>query len=164
MLSVIRMTEGEMREIKVKVNDQWVTGLAKSSTTLLQFLRDSGHTEVKKGCGQGECGTCTVLLDGEAVPACLVPALRADSGKITTIKKEGDQLLEALKEAFVKYEATQCGFCSPGMIMTARWLLSENPRPSREEIRDALSGNLCRCTGYLKIIDAIDYISRGRNE
>lgn len=155
------MTErSEVREIKMKVNDEWVTGLVKSSTTLLRFLRDNGFTEVKKGCGEGDCGACTVLLDGKAVTSCLVLALQADGREVTTIKKTGDQPLEALKEAFVRYGAVQCGFCSPGMIMTARWLLAENPRSNREEIRDALSGNLCRCTGYQKIIDAIEYVSR----
>lgn len=148
-----------MREIKIKVNDEWVTGPVKTDTTLLRFLRDNGFTEVKKGCGEGECGACTVLLDGKAVTSCLVLALRAEGREVSTIKKKGDQLLEALKEAFVKYEAAQCGFCSPGMIITARWLLSKNPRPNREEIRDALSGNLCRCTGYQKIVDAIEYVS-----
>ena len=151
-------------EIKVKVNDEWVTGLVKSSTTLLRFLRDNVFTEVKKGCGEGECGACTVLLDGKAVTSCLVLALQADGREVTTVKKKDDQLLEALKDAFVRYEAVQCGFCSPGMLMTARWLLVENPKPNREEIRDALSGNLCRCTGYQKIVDAIEYVSGGRNE
>ena len=148
-----------MREIKIKVNDEWVTGPVKADTTLLRFLRDNGFTEVKKGCGEGECGACTVLLDEKAVTSCLVLALQAEGREVSTIKKKGDQLLEALKEAFVKYEAAQCGFCSPGMIMTARWLLSKNPRSNREEIRDALSGNLCRCTGYQKIVDAIEYVS-----
>ena len=150
----------ETREIKIKINDKWVTGLVKSSTTLLRFLRDSGFTEVKKGCGEGECGACTVLLDGKAVTSCLVLALQADGREVVTCSPNGDQLLEALKEAFVSYGASQCGFCMPGMIMTARWLLAENPRPNREEIRDALSGNLCRCTGYQKIVDAIERVSR----
>ncbi|RLC71577.1 MAG: (2Fe-2S)-binding protein [Chloroflexi bacterium] len=148
-----------MKEIRVKVNDRWVVGLVESSTTLLQFLRDNGHTEVKRGCDEGECGVCTVLLDGKAVPSCLILAVQADGREVTTVKKEGDPLLTALKEAFVSYEALQCGFCTPGMLMTARWLLSENPRPSREEIRDALSGNLCRCTGYQKIVEAIEKVS-----
>lgn len=148
-----------MTEIKVKVNDKWVTGLVKPSTTLLQFLRDSGFTEVKKGCGEGECGACTVLLQGKAVTSCLVLALQADGREVVTVQKEDDQLLEGLKEAFVKCGAVQCGFCSPGMVMTARWLLAENPRPNREEIREALSGNLCRCTGYQKIVDAIESAS-----
>jgi len=150
-----------MREITVKINDEWVTGLVKSSTTLLRFLRDSGFTEVKKGCGEGECGACTVLLDGKAITSCLVLALQADGREVVTVKKEDDQLLEELKEAFVRYGAVQCGFCSPGMVMTARWLLTEDPKPSREEIRDALSGNLCRCTGYQKIVDAIEQVSKG---
>ncbi len=148
-----------MREIKMEVNGKWVSGLVTPKATLLRFLRDNGFTEVKRGCDEGDCGACTVLLDGKAVTSCLVLALQANGKEVTTIKKEADQLLEALKEAFVKYEALQCGYCTPGMIMTARWLLSENPQPSREEIRDALSGNLCRCTGYLKIVDAIEYVS-----
>ncbi len=153
-----------MREIKMKVNDERITGLVKPSTTLLRFLRDNGFTEVKSGCDEGDCGVCTVLLDGKAVTSCLVLALQADGREITTIKKSGDKLLDALKGAFVNYEACQCGFCSPGMIMTARWLLAENLQPSREEIRDAISGNLCRCTGYQKIIDANEGVTRGRNE
>jgi len=148
-----------VKEITVQVNDKLVSGLVKPQATLLQFLRDNGFTEVKRGCDEGDCGACTVLLDGTAVTSCLVLALQANGKIVTTIKKEGDQLLEELKEAFVKYEALQCGYCTPGMIMTARWLLSENPRPGREEIRDALSGNLCRCTGYVKIVDAIEYVA-----
>ena len=150
----------ETIEIKIKINDKWVAGLVKWSTTLLRFLRDSGFTEVKKGCGEGECGACTVLLDGKAVTSCLVLALQADGREVVTSRRAGDQLLEALKEAFVSYGASQCGFCIPGTIMTARWLLAENPRPNREEVRDALSGNLCRCTGYQKIVDAIECVSR----
>jgi len=149
----------ETREIKVKINDKQVTGLVKLGITLLRFLRDNGFTEVKKGCGEGECGACTVLLDGKAVTSCLVLALQADGREVTTIKKADDRLLEAIKDTFVSYGASQCGFCMPGMIMTARWLLAENIRPSREEIRDALSGNLCRCTGYQKIVDAIERVS-----
>ena len=148
-----------MKEIKIKVNDNWVAGTAKPGTTLLRFLRDNGHTEVKRGCDEGDCGACTVLLEGKAVPSCLVLAVQADGREVTTIKKQGDRLLEALKEAFVRYEGVQCGYCTPGMIMTARWLLAENPKPSRDEIRDGLTGNLCRCTGYQKIVDAIEHVS-----
>ena len=151
-----------MKEIKVNVNDNWVPGLVKPYTTLLWFLRDSGFTEVKKGCGAGECGTCTVLLDGKAVTSCLVLALQADGRKVVTIKKEGDRLLAELKEFFVRDGAVQCGFCSPAMVLAARWLLAENPEPTREEIRIAISGNLCRCTGYQKIIDAIEHVSKGK--
>ncbi len=150
----------EFREIKVKVKGEWVTGLVKPGMTLLRFLRDNGFIEVKKGCGAGECGACTVLLDGDAITSCLVLALQADGREVVTIKKKDDPLLEALKEAFVSHGASQCGFCTPGVIMTAKWLLHENPRPTRDDIRDALSGNLCRCTGYQKIVDAIEYVSR----
>jgi len=150
----------EIREIKIKVNGEWVTGLVKQGMTLLRFLRDNGFTEVKKGCGAGECGACTVLLDGDAITSCLVLALQADGREVVTIKKKDDPLLEALKEAFVSHGAAQCGFCTPGVIMTAKWLLCENPRPTRDDIRDALSGNLCRCTGYQKIVDAIEYVSK----
>ena len=149
----------ENQEIQVKVNDRLVSAVVKPETTLLRFLRDNGFTEVKKGCGEGECGACTVLLDGMAVTSCLVLALQAQGREVTTVKKKGDALLEKIKEAFVSYGSSQCGFCMPGMVMTARWLLGENPGPSREEIRDALSGNLCRCTGYHKIVDAIEYVA-----
>jgi carbon-monoxide dehydrogenase small subunit len=149
-----------MKKIKVKVNDKWVTGITKAGTTLLRFLRENGHTEIKRGCDEGDCGACTVLLDGKVVTSCLVLALQADGKEVVTIKKQDDQLLEALKEAFVKYEAVQCGYCTPGMITTARWLLAENAKPSRDGIRDALTGNLCRCTGYQKIVDAIEYVSK----
>ena len=149
-----------MKEVRIKVNDKWISGMAKPRTTLLRFLRDKGFIEVKKGCGEGECGTCTVLLDGTAVNSCLVLALQVDGQEVTTVKKEGDKFLDELKDAFVKYEAVQCGYCTPAMLMTSRWLLAENPRPSREEIREAISGNLCRCTGYKKIVDAIEYVAR----
>jgi len=150
----------ETREISIKINGKWITGLVKLNTTLLRFLRDNGFTEVKKGCGEGECGACTVLLDGKAVSSCLILALQTDGREVLTVRREGDQLLESLKEAFISHGASQCGFCMPGMIIAARWLLTENPKPDREEIRDALSGNLCRCTGYKKIVDAIEYVSK----
>ena len=150
----------EIREIKVKINDEWVTRLVKPDMTLLRFLRDNGFIEVKKGCAEGECGACTVLLDGDAITSCLVLALQADGREVVTIKKKDDPLLEALKEAFVSHGAAQCGFCTPSMIMTAKWLLHDNPRPTRDDIREALSGNLCRCTGYQKIVDAIEHVSR----
>ena len=148
-----------MTEIKVRVNGKWVSRWVKPETTLLSFLRDNGFTEVKKGCEAGDCGACTVLLDGKAVISCLVFARQADGKDVMTVKNETDPLLEELKKAFVKYEALQCGYCTPGMLLTSRWLLSENLKPSREEIRDALSGNLCRCTGYMKIVDAIEFVS-----
>lgn len=152
--------ESDEAKVRMKVNDGWVEGVAKPETTLLQFLRDNGFTEVKKSCEEGECGACTVILDGKAVPSCLVLAKQADGGEVLTVKNEGDELLDRLKEAFVKYEALQCGFCTPGMLMTARWFLEKNPNPTREKIKDVISGNLCRCTGYKKVIDAIEHASR----
>lgn len=148
-----------MTEIKVKVNGKWVSRRVQPETTLLNFLRNTGFTEVKNGCEEGDCGACTVLLDDKAVTSCLVFARQADGKDVMTVKKENDPLLEEIKKAFVRYEALQCGYCTPGMLLTSRWLLSENLKPSREEIRDALSGNLCRCTGYMKIVDAIEFVS-----
>ena len=153
-----------MPEIKVKVNDMWVSGTVKPDATLLAFLREKGFTEVKRGCDEGDCGACVILLDGKAVNSCLVLAAQADGSEVHTVRKEGDSILEEIKKAFVNYEGIQCGFCTPGMIMTARWLLSENAKPNREQIRDAISGNLCRCTGYQKIVDAIEYIAGVVNE
>lgn len=149
----------EKTEVKIKINDKWITGQVKWNTTLLQFMRSKGFTEVKKGCGEGECGACTILLDGKAVPSCLVLALQADGREVVTVRKEGDRLLEKIKETFVSQGASQCGFCIPGTLMTAKWLLTENPHPDRTEIREALSGNLCRCTGYQKIVEAIESVS-----
>ena len=148
-----------MTEIKVRVNGKWGRRWVKPGTRLLSFLRDNGFTEVKKGCEEGDCGACTVLLDGKAVISCLVFARQADGKDVMTVKNENDPGVEELKKSFVKYEALQCGYCTPGMLLTSRWLLSENLKPSREEIRDALSGNLCRCTGYMKIVDAIEFVS-----
>ncbi len=125
--------------------------------TLLEVLRDdAGATEVKEGCGEGVCGTCTVLLDGEPVSACLVLAPHAAGRRITTLRGLGEgDAWHPLQEAFATAGAVQCGFCTPGMILTAYAFLKEHPTPSREEIRHAIAGNLCRCTGYAKIIDAI---------
>lgn len=148
-----------MTEIKVRVNGKWVSRRVQPETTLLNFLRNTGFTEVKKGCEEGDCGACTVLLDDKAVTSCLVFARQADGKDVMTVKNENDPLLKEIKKAFVRYEALQCGYCTPGMLLTSRWLLSENLKPNREEIRDALSGNLCRCTGYRKIVDAIEYVS-----
>src|SRR6516165_2047487 len=125
--------------------------------TLLQLLRDGlGAVEVKEGCGEGVCGACAVLLDGEPVSSCLVLAPRAAGRQITTVRGEGGaDEFRFLREAFVVHGAVQCGFCTPGMILAAHAFLRERPAPTRDEIRVAISGNLCRCTGYAKIIDAI---------
>jgi carbon-monoxide dehydrogenase small subunit len=125
--------------------------------TLCDVLRDKlGFTEVKKGCGKGECGACTVLVDGKAVNSCLMLAAKADGKQITTIKGlSKDDKLHPLQEKFIEYGAIQCGYCTPGMIIAAKALLDSNPQPSEQEVREAISGNLCRCTGYQQIVEAI---------
>jgi carbon-monoxide dehydrogenase small subunit len=130
--------------------------------TLLEMLRDRlGLTGTKLGCGVGECGACTVLMDGDAVNACLVLAAQADGADIWTVEGlEREGRLDPLQEAFVRRGAVQCGFCTPGMLMSAKALLARNPHPSDEEIRVAISGNLCRCTGYQQIVEAISSVAR----
>ena len=128
-----------------------------TSTRLLDLIRDDLHlTGTKEGCGKGECGACTVIMNGELAASCLVLALQADGADITTIEGIGnDKCLDPIQEAFIETGAVQCGFCTPGMILAAKKLLEENPHPDKEEIKRGISGNLCRCTGYQKIIDAI---------
>ncbi len=131
--------------------------------TLLQVLRDKLEmTGTKEGCGMGECGACTVLMDGKAVNSCILPALEVEGKSVTTIEGlidiQGN--LHPLQKAFIEYGAIQCGFCTPGMVLSAKALLDENPKPTEEEIRNAIAGNLCRCTGYLQIIQAIKALSQ----
>ncbi len=131
--------------------------------TLLQVLReDLGLTGTKEGCGMGECGACTVLVNGKAINSCLFPILEAEGTNITTIEGlagvEGS--LHPIQRSFVENGAVQCGFCTPGMILSAKALLDENPEPTEEEIRQAIAGNLCRCTGYIQIIQAIQSVSQ----
>lgn len=125
--------------------------------TLLDLLRvDLGVTSVKKGCEEGECGACTVLLDGLPVTSCLVLAAQVDGRSITTVDGlVDDPAMEALRKAFMEDGAIQCGFCTPGMLISAYSLLMENPKPTEEEVKKAIEGNLCRCTGYVNIIKAI---------
>jgi len=133
-----------------------------SNMTLLQMLRDRlALTGTKNGCEAGECGACTVLLDGEPVNSCLVLAVEADGHQVLTVEglAAGGQL-SPLQQAFIEHNAVQCGFCTPGMLMSATALLQRNPNPSRQEIQEALVGNLCRCTGYVRIIDAIAEATR----
>lgn len=143
--------------IKFILNGEEVEHYAPLNRTLLKMLReDFDLTGAKEGCGAGECGACTVIMDGLAVNSCLVLAVEVDGHEITTI--EGlttDGKLDPLQVAFINEAALQCGFCTPGMIMTAKVLLKNNPAPTVAEIKEGISGNLCRCTGYKKIIEAI---------
>jgi aerobic carbon-monoxide dehydrogenase small subunit len=144
--------------IRINVNGEWRKTEAAANETLLHLLRERlGHTEVKEGCGKGDCGTCAVLLNGEAVNACLTLALQADGQKIVTLRGIGSrEKPHPLQESFVRHGAIQCGFCTSGMIISAKALLDRNSHPTREQIREAISGNLCRCTGYRKVVDAIE--------
>lgn len=130
---------------------------------LLDTLRERLHlTGTKEGCGVGECGACTVILDGEAVHSCMVLTAQVDGSEVLTVEGlEVDGRLHSLQEAFIKHHAVQCGFCTPGMLMSAKALLDKNPNPTREEIKTAIEGNLCRCTGYEQIIEAIESVAAG---
>jgi len=130
---------------------------------LLDTLRERLHlTGTKEGCGVGECGACTVILDGEAVHSCMVLTAQADGSEVLTVEGlEVEGRLHPLQEAFIKHHAVQCGFCTPGMLMSAKALLDKNPNPTREEIKTAIEGNLCRCTGYEQIIEAIESVAAG---
>jgi carbon-monoxide dehydrogenase small subunit len=143
--------------VQLKVNGELRSAECPPETTLLKFLRENLNlTGAKLGCDVGDCGTCTVIVDGESVNSCLMLAARAAGHEITTIEGLAtSQELHPIQQAFEELGALQCGFCGPGMIMSAKNLLDKNPEPSVPEIRDALSGNLCRCTGYTKIIEAI---------
>ena len=129
--------------------------------TLLKVLRDILHlTGTKEGCGEGDCGACTVLVDGRSVNSCLFPAVQAEGCQVMTIEGvEAHPELARIQKAFVDYGAVQCGFCSPGMIMSTVALLQKNPKPTEEEIRRGLSGNICRCTGYQAMVDAIQSLA-----
>ena len=145
------------QEIKLKVNGAPYEVFVEPWKTLLDVLREEiGLTGVKSGCEEGECGACTVLVDGKAVNSCLMLAPQAQGKEIITIEGlEGEEGLHPLQQAFVEHFAVQCGFCTPGMLMSAHALLERNPHPREEEIREALVGNLCRCTGYVRIVGAI---------
>ena len=150
------------KSITLTVNDQIHELTVEPNRTLVEVLRqDLGLTGTKVGCGEGDCGACTVIMDGRPVNSCLVLAVQADGSHITTIEGvETEQGLHPLQEAFVEKGAIQCGFCTPGMILTAKSLLETNPEADEAEIREAISGNLCRCTGYQKIVGAIGFLSK----
>lgn len=143
--------------IQLVVNGEPVEGVVEPNRTLLQFLReDLGLTGTKHGCGLGDCGACTVILDGKPVNSCLVLAVQAQGREVLTVEGLAENgKLHPIQQAFVDKGGIQCGFCSPGMILAAIALLEENPKPTELEIRTAISGNLCRCTGYQKIVEAI---------
>ena len=151
-----------MQKMVFRLNGHPLETLVEPHWTLLELLRDELElTGTKEGCGQGECGACTVLLDGLAVNACLFPVLEAEGREVTTIEGLAgpDGSLHPLQEAFINYGAVQCGFCTPGMILSAKALLDENPHPAEDDIRTALAGNFCRCTGYAQIIQAVQSLS-----
>ena len=160
------MTEGggvTERVVSLTVNGRRCDVRVPVHWTLLELLRDGlGALDVKEGCGEGVCGTCTVLMEGEPVSACLVLAPRAAGRRITTVRGLGEgDVLHPLQQAFAAHGAAQCGFCTPGMLVAAFAFLQDHPAPSRDEIRRAIAGNLCRCTGYAKIIDAIASVASG---
>ncbi len=147
-----------IHSITVTVNGKTEYITVPSHMTLLAMLRDQlALTGTKNGCAAGECGACTVLIDGEPVNSCMMLALEADGREVTTVEGLGyeDGQLSPLQQAFAVHNAVQCGFCTPGMLISAHALLQRNPHPTEDEIREALVGNLCRCTGYLRIVKAV---------
>lgn len=145
-----------------KVNGKHITVETSDTTTLLDILReDLGLTGTKQGCGKGECGACTVLLNGKAVNSCIIFVPQVDGQEVVTIEGlNEDPESKIIQEAFIDEGAVQCGFCTPGMIVSSKALLMKKKKPSKEDIREGLSGNLCRCTGYTKIIGAVEEASR----
>ena len=149
------------RLLKVQVNSRWREDAVAENLLLVDYLRDVARlTGTKTGCDGGECGACTVLVDGQAVPACITLAVRCEGRAVETIEGLVAQgRPNRLQRAFHEKLGTQCGFCTPGMIMAAESLLRRNPAPTEEEIRGALAGNLCRCTGYVKIIESVKAVA-----
>jgi carbon-monoxide dehydrogenase small subunit len=147
----------EKRIIQLTVNGEEYEVVVAPNQTLLEVLRDDLYlTGTKEGCGEGACGTCTVLLDGKPVRSCLTLAVEVQGREVTTIEGLAPMgKLHPVQKAFVGYGAIQCGFCAPGMILTTKALLDENPSPTEQEARQAISGNVCRCTGYAKIVEAM---------
>jgi carbon-monoxide dehydrogenase small subunit len=152
--------------MKLSVNKQEYEVAGEPNRTLLDVLRyDIGLTGTKEGCGTGSCGACTVLLDGQAVNSCLVLVGEAEGKEITTIEGIAENgKLHPLQQAFLDEGAVQCGFCTPGVILTAKAFLDANPRPTETQVRKAIAGNLCRCTGYDKIVRAIMSVAGGKGE
>jgi len=149
-------------KISITVNGSEELVEVPSNMTLLQMLREKlGLTGTKNGCSAGECGACTVILNGEAINSCMVLAVECQGAKVLTVEGLAkDGILDPIQEAIVEHGGVQCGFCTPGVLMSAKALLDRNPHPSEAEIREALVGNLCRCTGYLSIVDAIQEVGK----
>jgi len=154
---VTAIKKGNLHVVRLVVNGEEHAALVKSNTTLLDLLREEfDYTGTKKGCELGDCGACTVLMDGKTINSCLVLAVEANGHAFTTIEGlERNGKLDRLQEEFINQAAVQCGYCSPGMILSAKALLMRNPHPSEREVREAIGGNLCRCTGYVRIVKAI---------
>lgn len=146
-----------MKEIKFVLNGQPYEAIVEPWRTLLELIREELKlTGTKEGCGLGECGACTVIMGGRTINSCLVPAVEADNQEITTIEGLADgERLHPVQAAFVTYSGMQCGFCTPGMILSSKALLDKNPDPTEEEIKEGIAGNFCRCTGYTKIIESV---------
>jgi aerobic-type carbon monoxide dehydrogenase small subunit (CoxS/CutS family) len=160
------MPEPRLETITLTVNGDVVRVAVAPERTLVEVLRyDLGLTGTKQGCDEGDCGACSVLLDGRQVLSCITLAVEADGSRVDTVEglAQGPNL-HPLQEAFVRHGAAQCGFCTPGMLVSARALLERDPAPTRDAIKHALSGNLCRCTGYTKIIDAVEDAARVARE
>ena len=150
-------SEPKKRLLRLRLNGRWREDVVRETEFLVDYLREVARlTGTKTGCDGGECGACTVLVDGEAVPSCITLAMRCEGRSVETIEALATQgRLSRLQRAFHEKLGAQCGFCTPGMIMAAEALLRDNPAPTEDEIRAALSGNLCRCTGYVKIIESV---------
>lgn len=146
-----------IRPVRLNVNGETYDLEISPHRTLLSVIRDEiGLTGTKEGCGTGDCGACTVLLDGKPVNSCLVLAVEAHGREITTIEGVAvNGVLHPVQQAFIDHGAVQCGFCTPGMVLSAVALLNENPNPTSDEVKHAIAGNLCRCTGYVRIVDAV---------
>lgn len=158
------MSDSDIQRMNIQctVNGQQITLLAYPMERLLDVLRQQLHlTGTKEGCGEGECGACTVFIDGEIVNSCLVPVAQVEGASITTIEGiASENQLHAVQQAFINFGGAQCGICTPGMVMAAVDLLNRNPNPTEADIRNGLAGNLCRCTGYMKIFEAVVQASK----
>lgn len=146
---------GKLESITITINGEPRTFSVDRSEMLLETLRRASYFGVKNGCKSGDCGACTVLLDGQAVRSCLVLAIEVDGQSVTTLEGVGRDGPTALQKAFIRDNSFQCGFCAPGVVLSAAALLAEKPDPTEREVREALAGNLCRCTGYAAIVDTV---------